>query len=215
MRKIVAIFIIVCALLFPLTSISQAAYCPAYGECINQDLFEDLDNLNYLDTGLRRVRSWEKAAIRVITRNGNSKTPTDMIWVSGEELAIGWAHFTAQNDRMKVNLEWDENIPVCGVPTPEIEEALLIYIYSEASISIQLRAWRQLLSYSITEARRNGLRARELTAIAVIANSGAYLPIRYGEICAWEICCITGEYINERPTRHRINRINALNLECD
>ena len=172
--------------------------CPdiEYAACYNQDLFADLDEAG--------ARDWEIDAIDIITSGAEGKTPTDLIETDCG--AHGWAHFTP--GRLQLGTSWKGD---CAFEDPEWIATMRAVLYSEHSSTIQLYAWRRIVSQGLRPARRAGCSEVCLTVMAAVSNSSPTLARTLGEAVEWDLWLVIDGYEASRPgNAHRERRAEEL-----
>lgn len=172
--------------------------CPlTFAECLNRDVLVDL-----ADAG---AEPWELDAVAVIISGDEGKGPVDYVRVGPNEIAVGFAHFTACRDRFRLGIGCDPN-----TTTLAAWEGMLALLYSDVGPSVQLTAWRRIVSRPVAEARRWGLHGSTLSAVAALGNSAPTMVAREVHECRGDLCCVARAYAT---TDHRVRRIEALGLE--
>jgi hypothetical protein len=162
-------------------------------ECLERDLEVDLEELG--------APRWARLGAQVVSSGNIGKTPIDLIMVSPEETAAGWAHFTLERGRLGLNL-WG------ATRGPDWEEAVLALLYSDEGAEIQYQAWRRIVDPVVNRARSGGCRSAEcLSLVAAMANSGPSLALMFGRACDWRVGCMSDLY--GRQSEHKARRILA------
>lgn len=159
---------------------------------------ECLDRSN-ISADLRRAgaRSWEVEAIEIIGSGSIGKGPVDVVHVSRDEIALGWAHFTAQRSPFELNT-WT------GSASAEWVLGIQALLYSDQAPFIQLRSWRRIVRSTARMGASQGCRDHECRVLLVaMANSSPRRAQRIGSECRWRAPCMAQRYPGSSAHRQR------------
>jgi hypothetical protein len=161
---------------------------------------ECLDRSN-LEEDLRRAgaRGWELDAIGLVRSGNIGKGVVDYIDTRIDDLALGWAHFPAQSERLPIPA------PRPGLCDLEHYWLSMSFLYSDAAPAIQLEAWRSVVGYSVETGRQNGCDNECAILVAAMANSSPTRAREIGHSCSWEEHCMGPMYAGS--SRHRGDRV--------
>ena len=193
MRSILLVFL---SVLFVSPAYADANYSPHYYyECLNRDMEEDLEALGAPD--------WAKDSIKIVMSGNIGKHQIDIVQVSFEEIAIGWAHFTAQRDPFGLNF-----LPRADMTDHHWWWETLAFLYSDHAPLLQYIEWRGIVDIAINSAPDECRDTDScIILVASMANSSPSRARRIGHTCDWEQECMAVLYAE--GSDHRQRRINA------
>lgn len=189
----VAIIVLVLGILF----MSGAAFAMTAAPDVEficydrSDLAGDLESCGAPD--------WAITAIEVVGSGNIGKGPVDIIRVSDEETAVGWAHFTLERDPLLLNVT-------------EPNDGLLAFLYSDHAPCWLYEVWMDTRFRILRTAAAAGCLSDSCKIlVCAMTNTSPRMTRRYGEMCTWEEECMATLYLKgaREGSLHRITRIQA------
>lgn len=174
------------------TRASSLASSPlTWPECLNRELAPDLITAGAED--------WEREAIEAVAYGRTGRDLTTLTGVSCG--SAGFASFLPQ--RLGLNMGWKGP---CAWEDSGWRYRVLEVLYSDASASVQLAAWRHISGRAIQEAWSHGI-PRPLAAIA--CNGGPNAFLRAAEERDWDQAEIVVWYVSGGDTDRRKFRVRS------